>query len=169
MNATERAESFRDAALRYCALIDDSVDPPVEAFLDQVAASLVELHQRALELPSVEPSGDDAPDRMGHEEWNELFMRLGRVLGARDGYWLVHDPTDMEQYEPVFGSLADDLADIYRDLREGLDAWDSSASKDDAIWEWRFSFWSHWGAHLVDSVRTIHFLRRNARMAADAS
>jgi len=35
-----------------------------------------------------------------------------------DGYWEVFDPTEKEQ--PVFGSLAIDIAEIYLDLKDAL-------------------------------------------------
>jgi len=55
--------------------------------------------------------------------------------------------------------LADDFADIYRDLKEGLNLNEShEASPEDNIWHWRLGYYSHWGKHAIDAVRTIHFL-----------
>jgi hypothetical protein len=57
---------------------------------------------------------------------------------------------------PVRGSLADDLRDVYSDVRRGLALWDSPAPPDAAIWEWRFQFEIHWGDHAIDALRALH-------------
>lgn len=69
----------------------------------------------------------------------------------------VFDPT--KDREAIYGSLADDIADIYRDLKEGLVLHHSGlASPNDILWDWRLGFYSHWGKHSMDALRTIHFL-----------
>ena len=57
----------------------------------------------------------------------------------------------------VTGSLADDIADVYRDLRTGLRKWQRGESGG-ALWEWRFNFEAHWGQHADDALRAIHSL-----------
>jgi hypothetical protein len=31
----------------------------------------------------------------------------------------------------------------------------------DILWKWRLGFYSHWGKHAIDALRTIHFLLEN--------
>ncbi|MCW2753202.1 MAG: hypothetical protein JWQ32_613 [Marmoricola sp.] len=71
-------------------------------------------------------------------------LRRGWLLAARD---------------LATGSLADDLADVWRDLREGLDALTMNARWDDVAWEWRFGLDVHGGKHAVEAVRAIHEIR----------
>jgi Domain of unknown function (DUF5063) len=57
---------------------------------------------------------------------------------------MIFDPWKTE--EAIYGSISDDLAGIWRDLKNGL----LVLKKDDAsnaICEWRFSFFFHWGPH----------------------
>jgi uncharacterized protein DUF5063 len=111
-------------------------------------------------IPAVEPADDSAPSsRLTHEEWSALFKALGEHLGPYALYWDVYDPTKLEPDDPVAGSLADDLADIYRDLQDGLRDWGHQDvdRRRNALWQWRFSFESHWGAHAVDAIRAIHW------------
>lgn len=61
----------------------------------------------------------------------------------------------LKDTEPVTSNLADDLADIYRDIKGGLVLFDSQHPID-AAWEWRFGFQTHWGHHLVGAQRAIH-------------
>ena len=72
-----------------------------------------------------------------------------------DSYSEVFDPYDREDHEPVVGSLSDDLLDVYRDIRGGLWSWETDATAN-AIWEWRFSFDTHWGDHAADALRALH-------------
>lgn len=58
--------------------------------------------------------------------------------------------------EVSLGSLADDLADIWRDLRAGLDALEGGSQWQDVAWEWRFGLQTHWGRHAVEALRALH-------------
>ncbi len=62
--------------------------------------------------------------------------------------------------EPTARALWDDLADIYRDLRRGLHLYESGQQVD-AIWDWRFSYDTHWGKHVVDAIRVLFLLARD--------
>ena len=85
---------------------------------------------------------------------------LKEKLGNWDSYRQLFDPT--EDNEAIFGSLADDIADIYFDLKEGLLLAEHQTPPEDIIWEWRLSFYSHWGKHAMDALLTIHFRLRTA-------
>lgn len=74
-------------------------------------------------------------------------------LGDKDLYWEVFDP--YVEANPVAGSLAEDVLDVYRDIRRGLTLWDASQMQN-AIWEWRFGFDAHWGDHAIDALRALH-------------
>ena len=54
-------------------------------------------------------------------------------------------------------SLADDLADIYRDVKNGLVAEQAGAAArpNDVLWTWRFAFESHWATHAADALRAL--------------
>ena len=63
-----------------------------------------------------------------------------------------------EDKEAIFGTLADDLADIYRDLKEGLVLREEKlASSADIIFNWRILYYSHWGKHAIDALLVLHF------------
>ena len=51
-----------------------------------------------------------------------------------------------------------DLADIWRDLREPLYYWDAGDEtiQAEAAWEWRWTIRNHAGDHLVEAIRVIH-------------
>ncbi|MBW8825068.1 MAG: DUF5063 domain-containing protein [Acidobacteria bacterium] len=147
----ERAgiQAFRPVAERFCTLVESERAP-----LRAILASAVALIAAALELPDIEPSEADYddPDDLD-DDCRLVATRIGEAVRGHDPYWEVFDPRLMD--EPVAGSLIDDLSDIYRDLRRGL-AIASAGFAPDALWEWRFSFESHWGNHAVDAIRVLH-------------
>jgi hypothetical protein len=92
------------------------------------------------------------------ERWRPLMQALIAELGADADYWEVFDPYDLAH--PVQGSLADDLADVFIDLDEGLRRWDRADFdlRRAIVWEWRFSYENHWGRHAIGAMRAIHAL-----------
>ena len=162
-NASEAAGRFRDIASRFCSLVDTASSMNREFLLLELYSVLPKLTDAAIELPKVElPDGDDpvpgkgdmrASIRQRQEEWSVLYKSLKEKLADWDLYHCVFDPT--KDNEVIFGSLADDIADIYRDLNVGLILCEMQPAQ--AIFEWRFLFHSHWGQHAMDALRTIHF------------
>lgn len=165
--------SFALLAVRFCSLVEDRESHSAESFLSGIHPLLAQLYAAGLGLPSTDvqfgeelyDAGNEVsdfppepdPDGMPHEEWHPLFDALTAKLGERCFYREVHDPYDPPEQSEVTGSLADDLVDIYRDLRTGLRKWQRGESGD-ALWEWRFNFEAHWGQHVVDALRAIHSL-----------
>ena len=92
--------------------------------------------------------------------WKPLYEDLKARLGEYAAYWEVFDPQHPEDDDPVRGSLADDLADIFCDLKKGLTAWSraGAATRRDIVFTWRLNFEIHWGEHLTGAFRAIHSL-----------
>lgn len=73
-------------------------------------------------------------------------------------YWSVLDPlAGVAQGSPPatgLGDLAEDLADIERDVAFGLQVWNGGGEEAQriAVWEWRFSFRVHLGRHAADAL-----------------
>jgi hypothetical protein len=169
-NYAEIAQRFGFVAARYCSLVDTAASLDRAELLLQLYRILPILITEAINLPDVDPFGpDEAEDpndnftdkrvraSLSTDEWNKLYESLKEQLGDADLYWEVFDPTERD--EAIEGSLADDVADIYRDLKEGVTlAEKGAASPDQLIWDWRFGFYSHWGRHATAALKTIHCL-----------
>jgi Domain of unknown function (DUF5063) len=67
-------------------------------------------------------------------------------------------PTPTVRKRMIHGSLADDLADIYRDLKKGL-ILSEKTSAEDALWNWRLHFDFHWGNHAMSALKAIQDIR----------
>lgn len=167
---TNDVERFARVAERYCGIVDAAAHLEKEQILLQVYRILPELISEAILLRDTDPferekedTQDDhlspaAPDMsISHKEWQDLYHVLQKKLGDTDTYWTVFDPT--KDQDVVCGSLSDDIADIYRDLKKGLvEIRESAATPNLVIWDWRESFYNHWGDHATSALRTIHAL-----------
>jgi hypothetical protein len=156
-------ESFRETAVEYCRLIDAVENLLEEELLRKVQPLLAALYAAAWRLPVVEPVGDEDEDicpddyevHASHARWQPVFELLKKQLGKHDRYWTVFSPYGEEE-TPHQGSLADDLADIYCDLQDGLERCAIHGVTDETLWELRQDFLIHWGAHATGAIRTIH-------------
>jgi len=146
VNAREVIE-FVERARAYCAFVESAgVFGSVER-LRKAAVLLAELYAAGLQLPDVEPVDiDEKESKVEHPRLD---------LGEAETYWEIFDPYELS--EPVAGSLADDLGDVYVDVRRGLALYDTNTGdgRVNAIWDWRFNLHVHWGDHAVDALRAL--------------
>ena len=63
-----------------------------------------------------------------------------------------------ESEGPVVGSLAENMADIYQDMKDFLLLYQTGTNEvmNDAVWACRMNFENFWGQKLVNSMRAIH-------------
>ncbi len=137
---------------------------PCGAWLSTMLSRLLALYAAGLALPpgSVEEEEGEEVFAVPHDEWETLWQRLGEALGPNR--WYVSADPQMNvpgsSDAVAVGDLADDLADIYRDITPGLRYWETAATAElgNIVWEWRFSFTTHWGRHAVAALGILHHL-----------
>src|SRR5512145_450640 len=145
-------EQFISLVREYISLIDGvSVQTHPRLFLSKCRLLLLQIYTLGIQLPDVEPQDSEA----SKPDYPSPMSSIGILLGKYDMYNEVFDP--IIDNEIVAASLSDDLADIYRDLKDPLLDYDQD-KRDDAIWSWKFNIQGHCGDHLVDSLRAIHRL-----------
>ncbi len=145
-----------EAARVYCDLIDH-VDGSNSAWLEQMARVLPRLHAAIAELDQSACTSGACSLSQDLDDRFELFSRLRGLLGERDSYWMEFDVSADGQY--MSGSLADDLTDIFCDLKSGLDMIEGHPEEaNKALDAWRSSYKAHWGQHLMDAQRHLYAL-----------
>jgi hypothetical protein len=150
MENTESISGFAETSREFCLWIECGTITD----LQQGQVLLAELHLLVLELPRIEPNSIDRGDRnISGDEYRKITTRL-RDLPI-NFYWEVLDPLIGEKEGTACGSLVDDLADIWRDLKNGLLNYEDGRVIN-AVFDWRTSFETHWGKHLVEAQRVIH-------------
>jgi Domain of unknown function (DUF5063) len=168
---TEAAEKFGTVVARYCETIDRAQFLSRNEFLRPLYSLSPELILEAMRLPVVIYEDSEAEDpeeethfraieqdaQISHDKWEQLYRSLKTKLADWDHYHFVFDP--LTDSEAIVGSLADDLADIYRDLKEGITL---SSVRDyparDIVFDWRCLFESHWGKHAINALTVLHAL-----------
>jgi len=141
----------------YCRLIDRI--PGREDWLSPLFQLLPRLHANVVAVP--DPGGADlAPEHSDLDDRFDLFSKLRARLGERDHYWMEFDqPQDVvDNGEHRTGSLADDLTDIYFELKRGLRLLEA-AGPDTVAHLWETGFNQHWGQHLIDAERHLYALK----------
>ena len=144
-------DAFAKTAREFCAWAESPpLTPAAEHF---TAARLVaKLYASALDLPVSAPT--DAPDapRVSDDAYRALHKRFGAL--PFQYYSEMFNPFEFEA-APVTGDIADDLADIYRDLKYGLWFYEHGHVPA-AVWEWRTTFGFHWGRHATGALLALH-------------
>ena len=157
---TESLSEMVDVAQNYCRLIDQQGQVP-GGWLESLFNLLPQLHSAVTALNAFDTGEMPLPE-VNLDERFELYSRLRKLLGERDSYWLEFDASPEQIH--MSGSLADDLTDIYFDLRHGLalldEAWPQRAAQ-----AWQSSYRAHWGQHLVDAERHLYALKVRDQLA----
>ena len=118
MDTSTRWRELAAAAREYCYLIEH-VDRANSDWLQRVSCMLPRIHAAVLAL-NEEVDADRAPMPGPDIDLRfELFSRLRNLLGERDTYKMLFDSDQV--VSDMSGSLADDITDIYFELKSGLD------------------------------------------------
>jgi len=147
------ANQFAEKAHAFCAWCETSeelAESSGEASRS-IRKLVAALYLAALDLPEVEV--DEAPEgyRLSMEERKRIWPKL-KVLPF-SYYQVFFTPSNLTD-QPVVGDLTDDLEDIYADLKEGLWLFERGHHQA-AVWQWRFSFESHWAHHATDAIHAL--------------
>lgn len=145
-----------EVARNYCHLIEnlDEVSP---VWLEQLSLLLPRLHASVIELSHQTRGQGGHCEPCDLDARFEIFTRLRTLLGDKDPYWMEFDMASDGQQ--MSGSLADDLTDIFCELKRGLELLERCpAEPDRALDALSCGFKVHWGQHLVDAERHLYNL-----------
>ncbi|RLD62518.1 MAG: hypothetical protein DRJ05_00145 [Bacteroidetes bacterium] len=114
-------------------------------------------------LPDISVQNPDAAEKfLQEEEWESLFLALRKVLLKNDEFWFI-DNSDLAENQAIKGSLSESFADIYQDLKDFLTLYQKSSldAKENAVYELKQLFATHWGNRLVNAHKALHYLYYN--------
>jgi hypothetical protein len=117
------------------------------------------LYIKASLLPSLTPFFEDGNEKFVTEtDWLSVHDQMKESFGTANDFMEVFDDRINESEGPVVSSLAENMADIYQDLRDFLLLYQTGTREvmNDAVWECRMNFENIWGQKLVNSLRAIH-------------
>lgn len=130
--------------------------PVGEGDAQAVLALVAGLYASALRLdvlaPEADPEAREVDGAADDERWRRVYERC-RALPF-DEYASIFDPHGDPAEETVTASLADDLADIDRDVGNAVAAFDAGRPEC-ARWELTLGRRIHWGRHATGAIRAL--------------
>ncbi|MEJ2596137.1 MAG: DUF5063 domain-containing protein, partial [bacterium] len=105
-------------ANEYCVYLETAENKSMEGVLKFAGTILPLLYLKGSLLPGVEVEYPEANERfVTEEEWERVFQMLRDKFGATDEFWII-DPQHINETEPLKASLAENLSDIYQDMKD---------------------------------------------------
>ncbi|HPR58424.1 MAG TPA: DUF5063 domain-containing protein [Bacteroidales bacterium] len=164
---------FLAVAHKYCVFIEESDRYSPEEIREYLQKALPLLYLRGTVLPSVEPDDIASNEKyVTEEQWQSVFNDLRSKFGNTDEYWFTEN--DNSTNDLIKGSLSDNLADIYQDMKDFVILYQKPLrdAKLAAVWAVRKLFRSHWGFRVVNVLKVLHyqlFGSENDRMLSEES
>lgn len=150
---------FVAVANEYCKYADHASELKGDELLKILQRLLPFLYLKASLLPSFEPCFEDGNEKFVTEkDWFRIHDAFKAKFGTADDYLEVFDEKINDSEGPVVSSLAENMADIYQDLKDFLLLYQTGTIEvmNDAVWECRMNFENYWGQKLTNSLRAIH-------------
>lgn len=153
---------FVTVANEYCSFIEKAEHFSRKDFISRTQKIFPLLYLKASLLPEPDMElSDESPEKyVTEEDYNYIHDKLISRLGDADAYQEIYDSSLQYSYIPVEGSIAENITDIYQDLKDFLLSYRIGTIEvmNDAYIECRNNFEQYWGQKLVNALRAIHFL-----------
>jgi Domain of unknown function (DUF5063) len=150
---------FVAAANEFCKYAEHAAEVKGSEMLMILQRILPFLYLKASLLPVFEPFFEEGNEKFVTEaDWNAISGAFKKQFGTADDYLEVFDDKLNESETPVPASLAENMADIYQDIKNFLLLYQTGTNEvmNDALWECKMNFENIWGQKLVNSMRAIH-------------
>lgn len=162
---------FTAVANEYCRFLEEASPTDGHSLLSVLQKLLPLLYMKSLYLPDIETKVEEEIEKFVREEdWELIKDMLTHKFGAANDYVDVN-PDKESTEELIYGDIAENLADIYQDIKDFLMAYRVGTLEimNDALWECKESYRLYWGQKLVNTIRAIHFaLMDPERIGGDA-
>ncbi|PID93763.1 MAG: hypothetical protein CSA95_06105 [Bacteroidetes bacterium] len=145
-------------AVEFCLFVEKASNYKRADILTYMQKMIPLLYLKGALLPTILPEYPEANERYVTEmQWEDIFTPLREKFGSLDNF-PYYNYQEMDMEPPSKGSLAENLADIYQDLKDFtlLYQKNSLAAKENAVAELKRFFTSHWGSRLVETLHYIH-------------
>lgn len=149
-------EKFIEVAKNFISWVDAADHRSTEEMI--VLNSIVlSLYSLAFDLKCYSDAEDLDGEGMTHEEWQEVRDRLKDL--PFDNYKTIYNLLELNE-DAIVGSLSDDLADIYRDIKPLVGVFDRGQIKEaeDGL---KMSFEIHWSQHSVSALKVLRQYLQN--------
>ncbi len=150
---------FVAVANEYCKYAEHASELKGDELFKILQRLLPLLYLKASFLPVFTPYFEEGNEKFVMEtDWTVVHDAFKKKFGSANDYLEVFDERMNESEGPVISSLAENMADIYQDLKNFILLYQTGTMEvmNDALWECRMNFESYWGQKLVNALRAIH-------------
>jgi hypothetical protein len=152
---------FATVANEYCNYLESQQSLSLKQFLSTLQKLLPLLHLKTSMIPSLSDDDFETPEKyLSEVDYTFLLNKITARLGSYDSYLEVFDPGMQFSETPIESSIAENLCDIYQDLKDFIFAYRMGTNEimNDALCECKKNFEEYWGQKLVNGLRAIHSL-----------
>ncbi|MFT3738043.1 MAG: DUF5063 domain-containing protein [Breznakibacter sp.] len=150
---------FVTVGREFCQFLEHTGEYEKRKFIDVSLKMLPLLYLKAVSLPKAELELDDATDRFVTEmDYMAIKIAIESKLGPHNDYLEVFTPDIDRSETAVAANIAEDLADIYQDIKDFLGNYRTGATElmNDALAELVSNFEIFWGQKTVNCLRALH-------------
>jgi len=150
---------FVAVANEYCKYAEHASEMKGEELLKILQRLLPLLYLKASFLPELKSFFEDSNEKfVTEDDWTAIHTAFKGKFGSADEYLEVFDERMSDSEVPVVASLAENMADIYQDLKNFILLYQTGTEEvmNDALWECKMNFENYWGQKLVNALRAIH-------------
>lgn len=152
---------FVAVANEFCSFIDEAEKHTRKKFVDILHKILPLVYLKATLLPNLTDEEIEYPEKFVTEvEYHFLQSKLQRKMGSFDSYQEVFDPNFQFSEAPLDASIAENICDVYQDLKDFVMAYriGNIELMAGAISECHTGFSEYWGQKLTNCMRAVHQL-----------
>jgi hypothetical protein len=150
---------FVAVANEFCKYAEHASEIKGDELLKILQRLLPLLYLKASFLPELKPYFDDGNEKFVDEAvYSNIHDGFLKRIGSADEYLEVFDDRINDTGGPVVASIAENMADIYQDLKDFMLLYQTGTVEvmNDALWECKANFERYWGQKLVNALRAIH-------------
>lgn len=155
----DSTKNFLVAANHFVLLLE-AENISKDDFIKQSHLALVDLYTTGHKLQEIELVYSNQETDFDREILvDDKNKNLIGTLNEQGFYFESFDPSYDKEDSPSQGWLFDDYSDIYRDIKFELEKLKlgTNEATEDALWQLKFSFRTHWGNHCINAIRYLHY------------
>lgn len=153
---------FVTVAVEYCIFLEQFEGLTTEEFTDKLTKILPLLYLKAQLVPEVkDDSFEELEDAVGEEDYNFILYRVTSTMGQYNDYLEVFVEDMQYSEEPILAHIAENLADIYQDLRNFVAIYERGVDEhmNMALFACMEHFKLYWGQTLTNVLRALHSVK----------
>lgn len=152
---------FVTLASEYCAFVTNVSKLKQKEFVEKSQKLLPLLYFKATVLPQIDKQTEgELQETVSEIEYNIVYTNTAEKLDTKDVFVDVYEPARQESSEANNLSMSECFADIYQDLKNFIDSYQTGVEEImyEALWQCNYNFQEIWGPRVIALLNEIHNL-----------